>query len=516
MQKESCRCGAFRLSGLIYSLVLFLLLCLIASCGTLTGIPAHGGGKRFATEQRLISASIRGALKEIDLSPIAGKRAAIVFDLISDEGGGNMSGGRISLGSVLSLGYLVSPTTTSASTFQVFNLADSTNSYTNTGSSSGSSASTVTLSNGTTAGQSTTAGTTETGTITSGSNTSSSATESGTTSSSNTSGSSTDTSTTNSSGTTTDSSATTTAGNQTDQSSGSNTTTTGGIQTNGTYSENGSSSSTSASNTTASGSSSGTSTTTGSGTSASSTTGVSTTTENTSASGTQSSTSSSNADHSEQTGSSGTSANTSTTHQSSGSDSTTTTVGHSNSTRQEISPAPTKTTTETRGKKFDSSVSLAYRGLGEYQNFNVPKSDASLLMGLVRNYLLLNKVIPTTPTDKDAEVLLYVTVDIFGIVRSRFDTFVYNNERVKAETSFEMMAFDRTGKMIMAPTNSNEVAEYTEHYLFWAGPVNTREKVHEGEGLLIDFSDLGHESKGSGKQKETNKKRVVDHIFGAN
>ncbi len=137
-------------------------------------------------------------------------------------------------------------------------------------------------------------------------------------------------------------------------------------------------------------------------------------------------------------------------------------------------------------------------------------------MGLVRNYLLLNGVIPTTPTDKDADVLLYVTVDIFGIVRSRFDTFVYNHERVKAETSFEMMAFDRTGKMIMAPTTSNEVAEYTEHYLFWAGPLNTREKVHEGEGLLIDFSDLANQPQGSGEEKEAGKEKVVDHLFGSN
>ena len=56
----------------------------LTACGTLTGIPGHGGGKRFATEQRLVSASIRHALKEIDVSPIRGKKAAVVFDLIKD------------------------------------------------------------------------------------------------------------------------------------------------------------------------------------------------------------------------------------------------------------------------------------------------------------------------------------------------------------------------------------------------------------------------------------------------
>lgn len=38
----------------------FLLLTItlsLTACGTLTGIPSHGGGKRFAIEQELVSAS---------------------------------------------------------------------------------------------------------------------------------------------------------------------------------------------------------------------------------------------------------------------------------------------------------------------------------------------------------------------------------------------------------------------------------------------------------------------------
>ncbi|RQK04601.1 adhesin, partial [Neisseria meningitidis] len=31
----------------------------LTACGTLTGIPAHGGGKRFAVEQELVAASSR-------------------------------------------------------------------------------------------------------------------------------------------------------------------------------------------------------------------------------------------------------------------------------------------------------------------------------------------------------------------------------------------------------------------------------------------------------------------------
>ena len=59
----------------------------LTGCGTLTGLPAHGGGKRFATEQRLVSASIRSALMDIDVTPLKGKRAALIFDLVSERAG---------------------------------------------------------------------------------------------------------------------------------------------------------------------------------------------------------------------------------------------------------------------------------------------------------------------------------------------------------------------------------------------------------------------------------------------
>ena len=41
--------------------MLSLVFCLSA-CGTVTGVPSHGGGKRFAVEQELISASARAAI----------------------------------------------------------------------------------------------------------------------------------------------------------------------------------------------------------------------------------------------------------------------------------------------------------------------------------------------------------------------------------------------------------------------------------------------------------------------
>ena len=150
---------------------------------------------------------------------------------------------------------------------------------------------------------------------------------------------------------------------------------------------------------------------------------------------------------------------------------------------------------------------MQYKGLGEYQNFPVPKSDASLLMGLVRNYMLLNGVTPTTPNDPTAEALVYVTVDIFGTVRSRFDAILYNNETVKAETSFEIMAFDRQGKNILKPQVSNAEAQYREHYLLWAGPLTTNEKVYQGQGLLVDFTKV------DGKKSTYNSPVAVEREF---
>jgi len=145
---------------------------------------------------------------------------------------------------------------------------------------------------------------------------------------------------------------------------------------------------------------------------------------------------------------------------------------------------------KTRGLRTEAAATLVYRGLGDYSVLAVPKSDASLLMGLVRNYLLLNGIPVTTPQDPTATAVVYVTVDVFGINRSRFDAYLYNRENVKAETAIEMFAFDRDGQMIMRPQSANYEADYDEKYLFWAGPFRSDQTVQEGEGLLVDFSDV--------------------------
>ena len=442
----------------------------LTGCGTLTGIPAHGGGKRFATEQRLVSASIRSALKDVDVTSLKGKRAALVFDIVADEGGGNMSGGRINPGLLFSVGSMMSPVTSTTSAFQIFNLAEGGANYSNTGGGSSSSASTVTVTNGTGSNSGTSSGTNTGSGTSSGTNTGTSS-GSGTNTSNGTS-SGTNTNTGTSSGTNTNTG--------TNNSSGTNTAITGGTTTDGSFSQTGSSS--------GGGTNTGTSSGSGTNTGTNSNTGSSTNTGTSSGTNTGSNTSSGS-----NTGSnSGTNSNnsTATSSQGGGSSNNSSTSGGYNTSRQTISPTATSTETKTEGKHTDKTFSLAYKGLGEYQNMAVPKSDASLLMGLVRNYLLFSGVTPTVPTDPKADVLVYVTVDVFGTVRSRFDALAYNNETVKAETSFEISAFDRDGKMIMRPTVANREAQYREHYLIWAGPFITSEKVNQGTGLLVDFTDV--------------------------
>jgi len=83
----------------------------LAACGTVTGVPSHGGGKRFAIEQELIAASARTALGAIDLRPLAGRTVRIVYSSIGDEGSGNLAGGRLTLDRLLRGDYSAGATT---------------------------------------------------------------------------------------------------------------------------------------------------------------------------------------------------------------------------------------------------------------------------------------------------------------------------------------------------------------------------------------------------------------------
>src|SRR4051812_14833233 len=86
-------------------------------CGVFTGIPSHGGGKRFAVGQELISASARAAAKSVDVSPLVGKKCSVRITTIGDEGGGNLVAGRYSLDAFVRGGYVSTPVTRTTNDF---------------------------------------------------------------------------------------------------------------------------------------------------------------------------------------------------------------------------------------------------------------------------------------------------------------------------------------------------------------------------------------------------------------
>lgn len=82
--------------------MIFIALTL-SSCGTFTPIPSHGGGKRFAMEQVLVSASIRKVISEIPVEQLRDKKVLFETTIVHDEGGGAMSGGRPYMTEILNL-----------------------------------------------------------------------------------------------------------------------------------------------------------------------------------------------------------------------------------------------------------------------------------------------------------------------------------------------------------------------------------------------------------------------------
>ena len=88
-----------------------LISLLLTACGTLTGIPSHGGGKRFAVEQELVAASARAAAKDMDLQALQGRKVALYIATMGDQGSGSLTGGRYSIDALIRGEYANSPAT---------------------------------------------------------------------------------------------------------------------------------------------------------------------------------------------------------------------------------------------------------------------------------------------------------------------------------------------------------------------------------------------------------------------
>ena len=86
-----------------------IVLLSLGGCGTITGIPGHGGGKRFAIEQELVASTIRSAVKDLNVSRLAGKTVATFIVGMGDEGVGNLTGGRYSIDALIRGEYINTP-----------------------------------------------------------------------------------------------------------------------------------------------------------------------------------------------------------------------------------------------------------------------------------------------------------------------------------------------------------------------------------------------------------------------
>jgi hypothetical protein len=154
-------------------------------------------------------------------------------------------------------------------------------------------------------------------------------------------------------------------------------------------------------------------------------------------------------------------------------------------------PSPTSKTTQQKGGGGVAQAGVEYKGMGEYHNSETlfGSSDLQYLAALLNTYLFLKGVHVVPPSE--AEIDIYVTVDVFGTVRSRVEWFIANNEILQARTSFEIMAINHAdGQLILRPQSVGAEAEYNEQYLLWCGPISARKFMKKADPLLSDFTDL--------------------------
>lgn len=153
--------------------------------------------------------------------------------------------------------------------------------------------------------------------------------------------------------------------------------------------------------------------------------------------------------------------------------------------------APASALTKNNGRKGERSAGLTVNGNSDYRNETLITNprDVSFLTGLVQTVFHLLGIDVVAPEYADADV--FVTVDVFGTIRSRTEYHIYNAETLKAQTKLEYFAVDRTSRrLLIKPTSSAYEAQYKEKYALWTGPFKITKNIKAAEGLMVDFSDI--------------------------
>lgn len=197
---------------------------------------------------------------------------------------------------------------------------------------------------------------------------------------------------------------------------------------------------------------------------------------------------------------------------SSNNSSTSTTSGQSST--SSLLPSPESKETKQMGAGGLIQTGVEYKGLGAYTNSDqFTSNDLQYLSGLLQTYLYLKGVNVVPPSD--AEVDVYITVDVFGTVRTRVDWFLANNEILRAKTSLEVLAIDHlSGQTVMAPQTAGAETEYNEQYILWAGPIMIRKTLKKADPLLSDFTSLtGQDVKASATEPNAEQSEPIPYPF---
>lgn len=238
-------------------------------------------------------------------------------------------------------------------------------------------------------------------------------------------------------------------------------------------------------------------------------------TTNTSSDGSSTNNSTSSGENTSTTGTTTTNGNNFTNTTSGGSSnntSTSTTSGQS--TTDTLLPSPESKETKQTGAGGLIQTGVEYKGLGAYTNSTeITSNDLQYLSGLLQTYLYLKGVNVVPPSE--AEVDVYITVDVFGTVRTRVDWFLANNEILRAKTSIEVLAIDHlSGQAVMAPQTAGAEAEYNEQFILWAGPITIRKTLKKAEPLLSDFTGLTEQDvKASSTKPDAEQSEPIPYPF---
>jgi len=155
------------------------------------------------------------------------------------------------------------------------------------------------------------------------------------------------------------------------------------------------------------------------------------------------------------------------------------------------SPSSSTESTSGSGHEYSFSASSSNNRFANQQFYN-PK-DSKFLNAVLQEALFLKGVILVA--EEHADISLFVTVDIFGTIRSKRNWVFANQERLLAKTGLEIIAINNSNngkKIVMRPQTSVFEAEYIEQYYLWTGPFIVRKEVRRSPSLLVDFKNLGH------------------------